>query len=160
VTLALLPDVERLVSSYLRARPDVTALVGDRVYTAFPAQASTDRPPAVLIRRTGGTPPFSIPLVVDEAEVQVDAYGGGKALAHEVVATVRVALAELEGAVRPEGVVAAVRFRALRYLPDEAFDPAWPRFIADVAITTRPARPAEAAYIPFAGVATTGATVS
>ena len=139
MTTLRLPDVERLVSSYLRAHAGTAAIVADRVYTAFPRQVSGDRSPLVLVQRIGGTPPLSHPLVVDEAQLQVDAYGGGKALAWELLATVLAAFDELEGAVRPEGSIAAVRQGAIRWQPDDTFDPFWPRFVADVTLTTRPA---------------------
>ena len=149
-----LPDVERLVSSYLRAHAMVEGLIGERVFTAYPAKAGEG--PLVLVQRIGGTPPLSHPLVVDEAQLQIDAYGGGKALAWAVMATVLAAFDELEGQVRPEGSVAAVRQGAIRWQPDDTFKPARPRFIADVTLTTRPPQPAaERSFTPFAGVATT-----
>lgn len=151
MTTILLPDVERLVSSYLRADAAVAALVGDHVYTVFPAQAGSG--PLVLVQRIGGFPPLSHPLVVDEAQLQIDAYGGGKALAWAVLATVLAAFDDLQGLVRPEGSVAAVRQGAVRWQPDDTFKPARPRFVADVTLTTRPAPPAVRSLpVPFAGV--------
>jgi Protein of unknown function (DUF3168) len=135
VTDLRLPDVERLVSSYLRSSAKVAGVVADRVYTAFPAQASGE--PLVLVQRIGGTPPLSHPLVVDEAQLQVDVYGGTKAAAWVVLAAVLAALDELEGAVLPEGYVSAVRQGAIRWQPDETFDPWRPRYVADVTLTTR-----------------------
>lgn len=149
----LLPDVEKLVSQYLRAHPAVSALVGERVFTAFPAQAGKEA--LVLVTRIGGTPPLSHPLVVDEAQLQIDAYGGGKALAWAVMATVLAAFEELQGLVRPEGSVSAVRQGAIRFQPDDTFKPSRPRFIADVTLTTRPLQPAAGRrWTPFAGIAT------
>lgn len=133
-----LPDVERLVSSYLRTRLAVVGIAGERVYTAFPAQASDE--PLVLVQRIGGTPPLSHPLVVDEAQLQVDAYGGPKLVAWELMAAVLAAFDELEGQVRPEGTVSAVRQGAIRWQPDETFTPWRPRYVADVTLTTRPAK--------------------
>jgi len=131
--LALLPDAERLVSAYLRSRPRMVALVGDRIYTAFPAKAGAGA--LLLVQRIGGEPPLSQPLVADEAELQLDAYGGPKATAHELAATARAELAALEGQVRPEGVVSAVRFGALRWLPDDTYDQPRPRYLLDVTLT-------------------------
>lgn len=128
-------DVERLVSSYLRAHAAVAGAVGDRVYTAWPAQTSGE--PLVLVQRIGGTPPLSHPLVVDEAQLQVDVYGGTKAAAWIVLAAVLAAFDELEGVVVPEGYVSAVRQGAIRWQPDETFDPWRPRYVADVTLTTR-----------------------
>jgi hypothetical protein len=136
--LALLPDAERLVSAYLRERPRMQALVGDRIYTAFPAKAGPDA--LLLIQRIGGAPPLSQPLVIDAAELQLDAYGGAKATAHELAATARAELTALEGQVRPEGVVSAVRFGALRWLPDDTYDQPRPRYLLDVTLTVSVAK--------------------
>jgi hypothetical protein len=140
--LALIPDVERLVSAYLRGRPRMTALVGGRIYTAFPAKAGAGA--LLLIQRIGGEPPLSQPLVVDAAELQLDAYGGPKALAYQLAATARAELAALEGQVRPEGVVAAVRFGALRWQPDDTYDQPRPRYLLDATVTVTVAKPAPA----------------
>ena len=136
--LALLPDAERLVSAFLRERPRMQALVGDRIYTAFPAQAGSG--PLLLIQRVGGVPPLSQPLVVDAAELQLDAYGGPKATAHELAATARAELTALEGLVRPEGVVSAVRFGVLSWQPDETYSPPRPRYLLDVTVTVTVAK--------------------
>jgi hypothetical protein len=138
---APLPDVERLVSNWLRGDVDVFALVGDRVYTAMPQQAEF---PLILIQRVGGTPPFSIPLTHDLAQLQLDAYADGKALAHEVLGMALATLSVLEDQVQPEGVVSAVRFGAIRWMPDEAFKKAKPRYIVDVTLNARSLRGDEA----------------
>ena len=93
--LALLPDAERMVSAFLREDARMQALVGDRIYTAFPAQAGPDA--LLLIQRVGGTPPLSVPLVVDAAELQLDAYGGPKAKAYQLAATARACRARWRG---------------------------------------------------------------
>lgn len=140
-TVELLPDVERLVSRYLRDSAPVDALVGQRVYTAWPQTGTEDtKSPLVLITRIGGDPPFSYPLVLDACDLQVDAYGGPKHQAHQLAATVRQSLAALVDRVTPDGVVHAVTFGALRYVPDESFSPARPRYVMDVSITTTAAR--------------------
>jgi hypothetical protein len=140
-TVEILPDVERLVSLYLRNAPPVEALVDDRVYTAWPHTRPDDAAqPLVIVTRIGGIPPFSRPLVFDEADLQIDAYGGGKHAAHRLAATVRATLAFLTDRVEPEGVVHGVTFGALRYVPDESFAPARPRYVLDVSLTTTPNR--------------------
>lgn len=130
-----LPDAEQLVSGFLRRHPDVAALLGDRVYTVFPAQGGGD--PLVLLQRVGGEPPFSMPLVVDAPRIQAAAYGGTKKQAHTIAATVRAALCDLAGTVQPEGVAAGVTFGALQYLPDETYRPPRPRYLFDTVVTTR-----------------------
>jgi hypothetical protein len=150
--LDLLPDAEQLVSAFLRANARIAALVGDRVYTVFPAQAGPE--PLLLLQRVGGEPPFSQPLVLDVAQLQVDAYGGPKKTAATLSATARAVLTELEGQVRPEGVVGSVRFGSSQWLPDETFDPWRPRYIFDVAVAVRtpvaPAPGARGAALPEA----------
>jgi len=139
--LELLPDAEQLVSAYLRANARIAALVQDRVYTVFPQDAGPA--PLLLVQRVGGEPPFSQPLVLDIAQLQVDAYGGPKKAAYTLSATARAVLTELEGQARPEGVVPSVRFGSSSYLADETFTPPRPRFIFDVAVAVRtPVAPA------------------
>jgi len=134
VELPLLPDVERVLSTWLRAQPEVAALVGDRVYTAFPNRAGDA--PLVLVRRWGGEPPFPAPLVLDLATVQLDAYGGSKAQAWEVAATCRaVCAARGRGDTRGPTVLV----RAARYQPDESFNPPRPRYVCDLDAYVRPA---------------------
>lgn len=138
VVIPLLPDVESVVCAYLRSSARVAAVVDpNRVYTAFPARAGGA--PLVLVQRVGGTPPLSIPLVVDDALVQLDAYGGTKRQAELIAATCRAELSAMAGTVQPDGVVAGVSFGAYRYLPDETFRPSRPRYVLDVTITTRAA---------------------
>jgi Protein of unknown function (DUF3168) len=136
-TLELLPDVERLVSRYLRTSGPIDALIGERVYTTWPNEATL---PLVLVTRIGGEPPFSRPLVLDECDLQLDVYGNRKHEAHQLAATVRAQLALLVDRVTEDGVVHAVTFAALRYVPDESFSPAQPRYVVDVSITTTPQR--------------------
>lgn len=133
-----LVDVEALVSQYLRAQSEVTAYVGQRVYTALP---ETKTFPLVRLTRIGGVPPMSRPLHMDTARLQIDVFGGSKATALDTIDAVREELAKIvdEAAVQPLGVVCGVRFGPLAYLPDEAFEPAKPRYTLDVTVTVRPA---------------------
>lgn len=156
--LELLPDVEAIVSEYLRTRPRVRALVGDRVYGAFPSKAG--KQPLVLVQRVGGIPPLSQPLVVDEADVQLDAWGGPKVVARELAETCRAEIANLEGTVQPGGVIAGVRFGALRFLPDETFSPPRPRYVFDVVITTRATYPTTRSSSPTSGETSAAASPS
>ena len=129
-------DVERLLSNWLRARPDITALVADQVHTVVPNRATF---PYLKITQVGGTPVFSRPLYLDEAYIQLDAYGGPKVLARQIIDTVRAALAEeFLGSHPGVGVVTSVRFGDLSYLPDDAYIPAQPRFIATASIYSHP----------------------
>ena len=133
-----LVDVEALVSQYLRSQSEVTAYVGQRVYTALP---ETKAYPLVRLTRIGGVPPMSRPLHMDAARLQIDVFGGSKATAFDTVDAIRQELAKLvdEDPVQPLGVVCGVRFGPLAYLPDESYVPAKPRYAQDVTVTVRPA---------------------
>lgn len=135
-----LPDVSRLVSAYLRTVPEVVALVEQRVYTAFPKQVSKAAC-FVLVQRIGGAQvQLTRALVVDTATIQLDAYGGPQSAAHDVVATCRAALAELEGE-QPNGAgnVCGVVVGPLRWVPDETYKPPRPRYVSDLDVTVKPA---------------------
>jgi hypothetical protein len=138
--LELVPDAERLVSAYLRGEPRMQALVGDRIYTAFPAKAGSG--PLLLIQRVGGQPPLSYPFILDAAELQLDAYGGPKATAHELARTAQACLSTLQGQVRPEGVASAVALGVMSWQPDEMYDPPRPRYLIDVTVTVAVAKQA------------------
>ena len=137
MSVTLLPDVERLVSNYLRANTDVTALVGQNVYTVMPKNPVA-KFPLVRLTRITGAPLFSQPLRYDEAHLQVDCYGGSKQTAWQTAATIASVLAEggLIGT-QAEGVVVNVEVAGLQDLPDDSFDPPQPRWILDVNITAR-----------------------
>lgn len=129
-------DAERLTSAYLRADPDMAAIVGDRIYTELPSRAVF---PLVKITLIGGEPVYSHPLFLDEAFIQFDCYGGPKVQARLIVDTLRDLLASGEfQSVHDMGVVTSVRFGSLHYLPDDSFEPPKPRFICEASIYTRP----------------------
>jgi Protein of unknown function (DUF3168) len=132
--LVLLPDIERLLSGWLRDQPEIADLVDDRVYTVLP---STKAFPLVRLVRIAGADDLSIPLVLDEPIVQFDVWGGPKALTYEVAATVRSALATRLIGAHDEGVVQNVTLGGLTYLPDDDFEPARPRYTFDVTVRTR-----------------------
>lgn len=129
-------DAERLLSAFLRGRTEVTDIVADRVYTDLPS-----RPVFPLIRITliGGRPAWSAPLYLDEAFLQLDCYGGPKVQARLIVDTVRSLLSTTTfRTMHAGGVVTDVQFGELSYLPDDAFDPPKPRYMAEVSILTHP----------------------
>lgn len=133
-----LVDVEALVSQYLRSQSEVTAYVGQRVYTVLPDDKTF---PLVRLTRVGGVPPMSRPLHIDNARIQIDVFGGSKATALDAMDAIREELAKLpdEAPVQPLGVVCGVRFGPLAYLPDESFERPKPRYVQDVTVTVRPA---------------------
>lgn len=135
MTVTLLPDIERLMTSFLRAQSEVSTIVGGRVYTEVP-----DNPtfPLVRVRRLGGFPTLSRPLQVDAPLVQIEGYAATKGAARLLTETCRAVLAERVEGVHDTGVVAGVIFGALIWLPDEDFTPPKPRYIADATLTVRP----------------------
>lgn len=140
--LAPMSDVERLVSVALRANESVTALVEQRVFTTWPHARDDVSGALVLITRIGGAPVFSRPLALDEVELQLDCYGSKKHACWKLWATVAQALVELTDTVVEDlGIVHGVTVNAVRYVPDEAYQPPRPRYVADVSITASPPRP-------------------
>lgn len=129
-------DVERLVSGYLRGKTEISDLVADRVYTEIPSRATF---PLVRLSLIGGAPRFSQPLYLDEAVIQIDAYGGPKVQARQIVDAVRSVLADEWFRTRHDlGVVSDVQFGQLSYIPDDTFDPAKPRYVAEVSFIVHP----------------------
>lgn len=138
MTLRLLPDAERLLSAFVRAQAEVTALVSDRVYTMLPA---TKEFPLVRLQRVGGTTdatPNDDALLRDAAVLQVEAYGGPKSVAWQLADTLRACIAQRITGTHPTGYVERWEIGSTRYLPDDTFDPAKPRVIFDVTLYLRP----------------------
>jgi len=137
MALTILPDAERMISSGLRLSADLTALVGDNIYTALPKQASARVFPLVRLARIGGAP-AGTPLYLDTAFIQFDVWGGSKHEARTIAATVIAALVELVGYNEHGGYITGVDPGATRYALDDTFTPSRPRYIVDVAVHTRP----------------------
>jgi hypothetical protein len=128
-------DAERLVAAWLRARPDIAAIVDDRVVTVVPNRAVF---PFLKVTQIAGAPVFSRPLYLDEAYLQIDAYGGPKVLARQLIDTARQALADEFVGTYTEGVVTGVTFGDLSYLPDDSYLPPQPRYLAMTSVYTHP----------------------
>lgn len=135
MTVTLLPDIERLLTDFLRAQAEVTTIVGNRIYTEIPGAAMF---PLVRVRRVGGFPTLSRPLYIDAPLVQIEGYAATKGAARLLTETCRAVLAERSEGGHSTGVVADVRFGALLWLPDDDFTPPKPRYIADATLTVRP----------------------
>lgn len=119
----LIPDVEALVSQYLRDQSEVAALVDTRVYSIIP---NTPTYPLVRVSQFDSTD-----LTVgwlDGAALQIDAYADWKAAASDVGRTARAVLHNIIGS-HDEGVVTGVRTSGWRYEPDRSFPTAKPRFV-------------------------------
>jgi len=128
-----LPDAEQELAELLRAQPELGP-VADRVYTVFPAKAGPE--PLLLVHRFGGTPKVGRPLVLDEALIQIDVYGGSKGDVARLGSLVRALLAE-----RAEQAVLG----PYRVVPDDSFAPPRNRALIDVTYYLRPASPSAAA---------------
>ncbi len=135
MTVTLLPDIERLVTDFLRAQAEITTIVGNRVYTEIP---DTPTFPLVRVRRLGGFPVLNRPLYVDAPLVQIEGYAATKGAARLLTETCRAVLAERVEGTHTTGVVAGVSFGSLIWLPDEDFTPPKPRYVSDATLTVRP----------------------
>lgn len=131
----MIPDIEQLLSRFLRDQPEIDELVGERVYTALPKDPQF---PLLQLRRIAGAPVMSRPLHLDAPLVQIDSYAPSKKAAHTLIETARSVIAErLEGA-HDLGVVTGVRFGSMSWLPDDDYTPAKARYVADVEIFVHP----------------------
>lgn len=135
MSVVLLPNVEALVSQFLRDQDEIADLVADRVYTALPKSPEW---PLLRLQRVAGGPVTHRPLHLDAAIVQLDAYGGSKAAALELVETARAVIADRIEGVHDLGVVTGVQFGPLSWLPDPVYSPARPRYVADVTLFVHP----------------------
>jgi hypothetical protein len=136
VSVRLLPDIEAICVAYLATHADVVALCDDRVYTEIP-EAPTY--PFVTVRRIAGLP-RPRPRWIDQAQLQIDAWGDDDAYSREdtrdLCETVVAALHELPG-ITDLGVVTAVEdILGPRSLPDP--ETSFPRFEAEVLVTAHP----------------------
>jgi hypothetical protein len=109
------PDDELALLQYLRAVPDLTALIdGDKILTELPASPAY---PYVLIQRAGGQ--VAVWQAVDEPALQVDVVGGTKFVCKQIMRTVRAAILAIGNDVVDEGVLSsATEEVGPQWLPD------------------------------------------
>lgn len=129
----VLPDIEALVIAWALANDEVNTVDG-RIYGALPHAPTF---PAIRIVRVGGTPPQRLHWL-DEALLQVDVFGGPKATARLLAATLAAEIATNLVGTHGLGVVTAATAGGLQWLPDESFDPAKPRYTFDATVTYHP----------------------
>lgn len=129
------PNMEALVSAFLRDQAEMTDLVEDRIYTAIPKDAEY---PLVRVVQLLDTP-AGAPLYAVGFEMQVEAFGGSKADAWRIASTARALIdVRLSGDYPGFGVVNGSTPGALLDLPDEDFKPAKPRWLFTSTIYGRP----------------------
>ena len=110
----VLPDVVQLVTAWLRAQPELSA-VGSRVYSVLPAERTY---PLLVAAQVADAPVTPRPWWATRADLQLSAYDLTSNGARAIVEQARgVIAARLVGA-HPEGTVAYVTFANLAYLPD------------------------------------------
>lgn len=130
------PNMEALVSDFLRNEPEMVELVADRVYTAIPKDPTF---PLVRVVQLLDTPAAGAPLYAVAFEMQVEAFGGSKAEAWRIASTARALIdARLSGDYPGFGVVNGTRPGSLLDRPNEAFTPAKPRWLFSSTIYGRP----------------------
>lgn len=134
--LVILPNMEAVLSQFYRDQPEVSDLVGDRVYTAIPKGAGAA--PLVRVTLIGDEKVTSRPLWIFRAQIQTEAYGGTKAQAHELARTLEGVLHARGIGVQDTAVIAGVDGGPLIDLPDEEYEPARPRFLFTSTITAHP----------------------
>jgi len=129
------PNMEALVSAFLRNQDELAADVADRVYTAIPKDATY---PLVRVTQLLDTP-AGAPLYSVAYELQVEAFGGSKDVAWRIASTARALIdVRLTGDHPGFGVVNGTTPGALLDLPDEDFTPAKPRWLFSSTIYGRP----------------------
>lgn len=135
------PDVEGGLRTWLRTRPEITALVGHRVFFGVPKRASAASFPLITVQRVGGgDEPGHTPL--DIALIQIDCWGelddsgnGVKSGATALVNAVRTALRAVVTDTRlTTGVIAhGANVESIQWLPDPDNDR--PRYSVTAEVT-------------------------
>lgn len=129
----ILPDAELITIDYLLAQPSMTATVGSRVATSSPSNPVY---PYLVVERIGGVPLIAARL--DNARLQVSAWGATRKSAHDTAQLARSLLHRMRNYQHPAGVVAGVEDDlGLAWLPDTARTPATPRFVFAVRVGAR-----------------------
>lgn len=138
MTVTLLPDAQAIVSQYLRSRSEITALVDQRVVSHLARDPESQTYPVLRVVRIAGAPVYSVPLFLDEAWFQIDAFGGTTAQAWTLAATAQAVLTELPSYNTALGQITGVRFGSFAEQDDDNFSPPKPRWRFDFTAWTRP----------------------
>lgn len=140
--LVLLPNIEALVTAFYRVQPEVIAIVPVRdVVTEFRKEQDW---PAVRIRQFNDAPTDGTRLRHSRFDLQVECFGGPKALARLLAETCRAAAVDrLDGRQtfgNVDALVTKCTVGGLRDLPDNEFTPAKPRWLFTLAVHARAPR--------------------
>ena len=134
MVLRLLPSPEQVAVAHLKGHASITALVGTRVATQLPAEATF---PFLTVSLVTGEEKVADHL--DEAILQLDAWGADKAGADLLIRTARAVMRAAPDVAHTRAVVNDVRTVSVpRWSPDTAVNPPRPRYTADVGITLHP----------------------
>ena len=129
------PNMEALVSAFLRDQTEMTDLVEDRTYTVIPKDATY---PLVRVTQLLDTP-AGAPLYAVAFDMYVEAFGGSKAEAWRIASTARALIdVRLLGDYPGFGVVNGSTPGSLLDQPDEDFTPAKPRWVFYATVYGRP----------------------
>lgn len=144
--LTVLPDATRLVCDFLRAAPEVTAVVADRVFTELPADKTF---PLVLVRRILSTPLATRPWWAETVTLDVNVYGGRTTEAHQLAQVIRSLMAGQLSGNHPQGTVCGVTVLSMVDAPDPDVPPLSDgrprrRVVCSVAVTVHPVPEARA----------------
>lgn len=141
MTAVLLPDVEQIVSDYLRnERTELAALIPDvdsgaRIYGELPKRDRTY--PLVRVSRIGGGA-ISTPRFLDRALLSFEVWGGTKSEARTIAETISACLDQITGFSAFGGYATGSAPGSLRYIRDDSFEPAKPRYVLDAVVLIRP----------------------
>ena len=134
MTITPAVDVERLVAAWLRDQDDIADIFDDRVYTEIPNAPVW---PLARVVRIGGNPTSRLARL-DSPLLQIDVWGGPKATAYAGIATILAHMAAGLVGSHDLGTVSAVEVGGPSWLPDDTYQPARPRYSADVRLWVHP----------------------
>jgi hypothetical protein len=130
--LVVLPNLEALLSAFLRDQPE---LDGVDVRTVF---GDTVAYPAIRITLIADEKVTSEPLWIVRGSLQIEAYADRKAEAYSTAAMAEGVIAARVKGEHATGIVAGVDIAPKIYLPDDEYEPAKHRYITGCTLVARP----------------------
>ena len=128
------PDATLALLQYLRLRPELTALIpAAKIVTEIPTNPTY---PYILVTLGGGG---GIWPALDEPSMQVDTFGGSKALCGQIARMVRACVWAAANDVVPAVVICSgAEEMAPAYIPDTVPTPPLPRYTARYSLLLHP----------------------